>query len=77
MEVFPEKLLGLPSDREISFEIELIQGTSPISKTPYCVASTELNELQIQQQELLERGFIRPIFSPWGASVLFVKKMEV
>ncbi|KAL5540698.1 hypothetical protein UlMin_043350 [Ulmus minor] len=35
LEVFPEDLLGLPPDREIEFEIELLPGTQPISKILY------------------------------------------
>jgi hypothetical protein len=34
----------------------------------------ELVELKVQLQELLNKGFIRPSNSPWGVSVLFVKK---
>ena len=33
-----------------------------------------MQELSSQLQKLLEKGFIRPSFSPWGAPVLFVKK---
>ena len=36
----------------------------------------ELQELKIQLKELLEKGFIRPSVSPWGAPVLFVKKKD-
>ena len=36
----------------------------------------ELRELQVQLQELLDKGFIRPSYSPWGAPVLFVKKKD-
>lgn len=46
--VFPEELPGLPPDREIEFNIELIPGTSPISKTPYRMAPAELKELKTQ-----------------------------
>ena len=35
---------------------------------------TELNKLKMQLQELLDKGYIRPSVSPWGAPVLFVKK---
>ncbi|MDV3153390.1 MAG: hypothetical protein Q8755_03380, partial [Candidatus Phytoplasma australasiaticum] len=35
-----------------------------------------MKELSSQLQELLEKGFIRPRFSPWGAPVLFVKKKD-
>ncbi|KAL5553908.1 hypothetical protein UlMin_041309 [Ulmus minor] len=46
-EVFPDDLPGIPPDREIEFEIELLPGTTPISKAPYRMAPTELKELQI------------------------------
>ena len=76
LEVFPEYLPRLPLDREIEFIIELIPGTAPISKAPYRMAPSELKELKVQLQELLDKGFIRPSFSPWGAPVLFVKKKD-
>ena len=72
--VFPEDLPGLPPDREVTFEIEVLPGTAPISKAPYRMAHVELKELHVQLQELLDKGFIRPSYSPWGAPVLFVKK---
>ncbi|KAJ0627217.1 putative nucleotidyltransferase, Ribonuclease H [Helianthus annuus] len=75
-DVFPEKLPGLPPDREVEFTIDLIPGAEPISKAPYRMAPLELKELKEQLQELLELGFIRPSVSPWGAPVLFVKKKD-
>ncbi|XP_055819235.1 uncharacterized protein LOC129888003 [Solanum dulcamara] len=75
-EVFPENLLGLPPEREVEFPIELIPGSTPISIIPYRMAPAELKELKTQLQELLEKGFIRPSVSPWGAPVLFVKKKD-
>ena len=30
--------------------------------------------MKAQLQELLDKGFIRPSVSPWGAPILFVKK---
>ncbi|KAL5537990.1 hypothetical protein UlMin_046171 [Ulmus minor] len=71
-----DDLPGIPPDREIEFEIELLPGTAPISKAPYRMAPTELKELQIQLQELIDKRFIRPSHSPWGAPVLFVKKKD-
>ncbi|KAL5564584.1 hypothetical protein UlMin_027748 [Ulmus minor] len=70
-DVFPDELPGLPPEREIEFCIDLIPGTSPISISPYRMAPTEMIELRKQLQELLDRGFIRPSASPWGAPVLF------
>ena len=43
---------------------------------PYRMAPTELKELKKQLKELLDRGFIRPSISPWGAPVLFVRKKD-
>ena len=40
------------------------------------MAPTELKELKTQLQELLDKGFIQPSVSPWGAPVLFVKKKD-
>ena len=65
---------GLPSAREMEFSINLVSNTRPISRAPYRMAPPELKELKDQLQELLDRGFIRPSVSPWGAPVLFVKK---
>nr|GEZ23957.1 putative reverse transcriptase domain-containing protein [Tanacetum cinerariifolium] len=75
-DVFPDELPGIPPVREVEFNIELIPGAEPISKAPYRMAPVELKELKDQLQELLERGFIRPSVSPWGAPVLFVKKKD-
>ncbi|CAL1409480.1 unnamed protein product [Linum trigynum] len=75
-EVFPEALPGLPPQREVEFDIEVVPGTAPISIPPYRMAQVELKELKKQLVELLEMGFIRPSVSPWGAPVLFVKKKD-
>nr|GEY54138.1 putative reverse transcriptase domain-containing protein [Tanacetum cinerariifolium] len=75
-DVFPDELPGIPPVHEVEFNIELIPGAEPISKAPYRMASIELKELKDQLQELLERGFIRPSVSPWGAPFLFVKKKD-
>ena len=45
-----------------------------MSRAPYRMAPTELKELKSQLQELLDKGFIQPSVSPWGAPFLFVKK---
>ena len=76
LDLFPEELPGLPPEREVEFSIELLPGTSPISRTPYRMAPTELRELKAQLQDLIDKGFIRPSTSPWGAPVLFVKKKD-
>ena len=75
-DVFPNELPGLPPQRVVEFGIELHPGTSPISMTPYRMALVELQELRVRLQELLDKGFIRPSTSPWGAPVLFKKKKD-
>nr|GFD04119.1 putative reverse transcriptase domain, aspartic peptidase domain protein [Tanacetum cinerariifolium] len=75
-DVFPDEPPGIPLVCEVEFNIELIPGAEPISKSPYRMALIELKELKDQLQELFERGFIRPSVSPWGAPVLFVKKKD-
>nr|GEW78938.1 hypothetical protein [Tanacetum cinerariifolium] len=75
-EVFPEDLLGLPPAQPVEFQIDLILGAAPVSRPPYRLAPSEMKELSEQLQELSDKGFIRPSSSPWGASVLFVKKKD-
>jgi len=75
-DVFPEKLPGLPPEREVEVTIDILHKVSPIAQPPYRMALKELDELKIQLQELLDKGFIRPSNSPWGAPVLFVKKKD-
>ena len=74
VDVFPNELPGLPPHRDVDFDIELHPGTLPISMTPHRMAPVELQELRVQLQELLDKGFMKPSTSPWGAPVLFVKK---
>ena len=46
LDVFPEELPGFPPKREVDMSIELVQGTTPISRVPYRMAPTELKELK-------------------------------
>ncbi|GBG84100.1 hypothetical protein CBR_g37975 [Chara braunii] len=62
--------------RPIQHRIEI----EPDSRTPkgavYRMSPRELEELRKQLDELLEKGWIRPSSSPFGAPVLFVPKKE-
>ena len=60
----------------MDFVVELHPGTLPISMTPHRMAPVKLQELKVQLQELLDKGFIRPSTLPWGALVLFSKKKD-
>ncbi|KAL5773512.1 hypothetical protein ACOSQ2_013436 [Xanthoceras sorbifolium] len=75
-DIFSEDLPRLLPDGEIEFQIDLAPGTEPISKAPYRMAPSELKELKVQMEELMNKGFIRPSTSPWGAPILFMKKKD-
>nr|GEV71068.1 putative reverse transcriptase domain-containing protein [Tanacetum cinerariifolium] len=74
--VFPDEIPRLPPPRQVEFCIDLIFGAAPVARVPYCLAPSEMKELSEQLRELLEKCFIRPSSSPWGAPVLFVKKKD-
>nr|GEX40456.1 hypothetical protein [Tanacetum cinerariifolium] len=72
--VFQEDLPGLLPMRKVEFQIDLVPGAASVAQSPYILAptelqelSTQLQELSTQLQELSDKGFIRPISSPWGA----------
>ena len=75
-DVFLNEIPGLPPKRDIDFTIELVPGTTPMSKAPYRMSTPKMLELKMQLQELLEKKYIQPSVSPWGAPVLFVKKKD-
>jgi hypothetical protein len=71
-----EELPSMPCHRDIEFIIELLPGTSPISKRPYRMPMNKLVELKKQIAELQAKEFIHPSSSPWGAPVLFMEKKD-
>src|SRR3954471_19102704 len=75
-DVFPEELPGMPPDRDVEFLIDLLPGSGPIAKRPYKMSVDELKELKKQVREQLQKGFIQPSSSSWGAPVLFVEKKD-
>lgn len=74
--VFPTKLPRKPPIREFEFAIDIVLGARPVSKMSYHITIVKMQELKLQLQELLDKGFIRPSVSPWGAPILFVKKKD-
>ena len=75
-DVFPKELPGIPLEKEVDLSIEIVPVTAPVSRAPYKMAPSYLKELKVQLQELLDKGFVRPSVSPWGAPILFVKKKD-
>ncbi|XP_016185575.1 uncharacterized protein LOC107627238 [Arachis ipaensis] len=74
LEVFPEDIPEFPPQRKIEFAIKLVPGAGPVSIAPYRMAPIELAELKTKLEEILNKRFIRPSVSSWGAPVLLVKK---
>nr|GEY60372.1 putative reverse transcriptase domain-containing protein [Tanacetum cinerariifolium] len=76
---YGDEMLIVESDKGVSRLkviscIKALLGVAPIARAPYRLALSEMRESSVQLQELLEKGFIRPSSSPWGAPMLFVKK---
>ena len=76
IDVFLENIPGLPLKWDIDFTIKLMLGAALVSQAPYRMSVPELTELKMQLQELLDKGYICPSVSPWGAPMLFVKKKD-
>jgi len=76
LEVFPDEIPDVPLEREVEFSIDLVPGTKPVLMAPYRMSASKLVELKKQLEDLLDKKFVRPSVSPWGAPVLFVKKKE-
>lgn len=74
--IFSKEVPVLPPRREINFSIHLVPGATLISKEPYIMSSPNLLGLKLQLQELMDKNYIRPNVSPWGVSILFVKKKD-
>ncbi|GKF53816.1 hypothetical protein Tco_0160726 [Tanacetum coccineum] len=61
--VFPGDLPGLPTTRQVEFQIDLIPGAAPVARAPYRLAPFEMKELSKQLKELSDKGFIRSCLS--------------
>ncbi|GKB39929.1 reverse transcriptase domain-containing protein, partial [Tanacetum coccineum] len=72
-EVFLEDLPGLPSNRQVEFQIDLIPGAALVALAPYRLAPSKMKELSNQLKELSDKGFIRPSSSPWENILIYSK----
>ncbi|XP_076899666.1 uncharacterized protein LOC143553584 [Bidens hawaiensis] len=64
-DVFPDDVSVPPPIFQVEFHIDLVPRENLVAKAPYCLTSSELQELSNQLQELSDKGFIRPSSSPW------------
>jgi hypothetical protein len=76
LDVFLDKLPGMPPERAIEFKIELQPGTTLVAKAPYKMSPVEMKELKVQLQGSLDKCYIRPSTSHWGCSTLCVEKND-
>ena len=65
----------LPPSRPWDFDIELETDEPPRQRT-YRMSPAELREVQKQLSDMMEKGWIRPSTSPYGAPILFVRKKD-
>lgn len=76
-DIFPKELpIGLPPARGAAHRIVTIPGSSPPNKPPYRLSASDLEEVTKQVGELLNKGFIQPSTSPFGAPVILVNKKD-
>ena len=65
---------GMPAERDTVHRIELEPGSVPPYKRQYRVSAAELAEVRQQLDEYLEKGWIRPSCSPYGAPIVLIWK---
>ena len=68
--------LILPPQREMDHDITSEPGAKPQSKLAYRLSQPELDELQLQITDLLQKGLIEPSKLLYGAPVFFVRKSD-
>ena len=65
-----------PPFRQVNHEIDVESGSILPSRPPFRLSQPELDELHRQLDQMLQRGFLRPSKSPYGAPVFFVRKAD-
>lgn len=75
-DVFEAPPAGLPPERHAGHTIPLEPGHAPPWRPVYRLSPAEKEEAERQVKEYLEKGWIRPSRSPYGAPILFVKKKD-
>nr|GEZ06398.1 putative reverse transcriptase domain-containing protein [Tanacetum cinerariifolium] len=62
--VRPDDFLRLPPPRQVEFKFDLVLRSALVARAPYRLSPSEMKEMSVQLQELLEKGFICPSSSP-------------
>ena len=76
IDVFPSEIASMLPVGAFEFTINLVPGTTPITKAPYRMTPLEMSKLRHNCKSCFVKGYIRPSASPWGAPVLFVKEKD-
>ena len=77
LDVFKSELpSGLPPHRNVEYKIELVPGAAPVNRPLFWMSLKEELEVRKVVDEYLEKGLIRPSFSPFASPVLLVKKKD-
>ena len=71
-----EEAEGVEKNPPVRHPIRLEDGAKPSHVKPYRFTETQRNEMKEQVIQLLQKGWIRPSSSPWGAPVLLVPKKD-
>ena len=66
----------LPPRRNVEHKIELVPGASAVNKRPYRMSMSEEKEVATQISEYLDKGLVRPSYSPFASPVILVKKKD-
>ena len=69
-----QEVPGFPPKRDIDFTIDLVRGEVPMYTIPYRMGTAQIQELHMQLEELLKKGYILPSISPWVDPTLLLKK---
>jgi hypothetical protein len=75
-DVFAPLQPGLPPVRLVPHIVRTDPNAVPPYKPPYRLSLKEQKEVERQVKELLEKGWIEPANSPYGAPVLFAQKKD-
>nr|GEV03897.1 putative reverse transcriptase domain-containing protein [Tanacetum cinerariifolium] len=73
-----EKVVCIPyRNKTLTIESDKVLRAAHVARAPYRLAPSEMRELSVQLQELLEKGFIRLSSSPWGAPIVHVDPTKI
>jgi len=75
--VFPDEVPpGLPPNRGIEHQIDLVPGASLPNRTAYRTNPEETKEIQRQVEDLIKKGYVQETLSPCAIPALLVPKKD-